>query len=107
MVLISASKTTLGRELTWQFIKENWDGIRAKFTAGPLLQNLIKQVTHDFATQQNKDDLEEFFSKNKNAWIDKSVQQVLESITVNVAWLKRDSQAIREYLSSQATFVMK
>ncbi|CAH1105398.1 unnamed protein product [Psylliodes chrysocephalus] len=107
LVLISASKTTLGRELTWQFIKENWDGIRAKFTAGPLLQNLIKQVTHDFATQQNKDDLEEFFSKNKNAWIDKSVQQVLESITVNVAWLKRDSQAIREYLSSQATFVMK
>ncbi|XP_072390828.1 puromycin-sensitive aminopeptidase-like isoform X1 [Diabrotica undecimpunctata] len=99
-VLIAAAQTKLGRDLTWNYIKENWNIITQRFTAATLLQNLIKRVTQDFAEESKKKDIQHFFTNKKNSWIERCVQQVLESNDVNIAWIKKDSEAIKKYLSS-------
>ncbi|CAG9856112.1 unnamed protein product [Phyllotreta striolata] len=100
LVLIAASQTAAGRELTWEFIKDNWETIAKKFTAGSLLQNLIKEVAGKFASERKLGELEEFFGKTSNCWIDKAVQQVLENVGISSAWLRRDAEIIKHYFSS-------
>ena len=62
---------------------------------------MCKNVTENFATQQDYDDVKKFFEVNPVPVAARSIQQGLESIQVNAAWLSRDKPNLSKFLSSQ------
>ncbi|CAH1959838.1 unnamed protein product [Acanthoscelides obtectus] len=98
-VIAAVAISTKGSEMAWQFFKDHWDEISERFS-GYLLNRLIKYLTENFASEAMAKDVEEFFTHHKAPGCERIVQQSVETILLNAAWLKRDSEDIRKYLSS-------
>ncbi|KZC12138.1 Puromycin-sensitive aminopeptidase [Dufourea novaeangliae] len=89
--IMSVSMTYKGRLMAWEFVKKNWQSLRDRYGGGYLLSRLVKVITEHFVTEEQAKDVEKFFE----------VQQSLESIRLNVAWLDRDLDSIKEFLTTQ------
>lgn len=69
------------------------------FQGGFLLARLVKFTTENFASEDKAQEVEEFFGKHKFPGTERTVQQSLETIRLNEAWLKRDESSIRAFLT--------
>uniref|UniRef100_A0A8D8Y0U5 Aminopeptidase n=2 Tax=Cacopsylla melanoneura TaxID=428564 RepID=A0A8D8Y0U5_9HEMI len=98
-VIISAAQSKAGRELAWEFLKKHYSTFTERYK-GALLGRLVKHTTENFASESRAQELVEFFAQNPTPWIERTVQQSLETIRLNAEWLKRDGQAVKEFLSS-------
>lgn len=91
--------TRPGRELAWQFLKDHWSELIDRYQGGFLVTRLVK-ITENFATESMAQELEKFFNENNAPGTDRAVQQSIENVRLNAAWLDRDTQAIKTYLKS-------
>jgi puromycin-sensitive aminopeptidase len=55
-------------------------------------------VTEDFASEEKAAEVESYFASNEWPGTERGVQQAVESIRLNAAWLSRDSEAIKNFL---------
>jgi len=94
------TSTKLSSELAWQFVKENWSTIYSRYSSGFLITRLVKSVTENFATKEDFDEVENFFKQNPVPAAQRSLQQALESIQVNTAWLGRNRELLQKELTS-------
>jgi puromycin-sensitive aminopeptidase len=101
-ILIAAcASTPVGRKLTWQFVKTNWDVIVQRFSGGmAMVGAFIKFSVDGFATEEAAADVEEFFKTHKADGTERTIAQCIESIKSNAAWLKRNADDIRKFLES-------
>lgn len=88
-----------GRELAWQFFKDNWSKISERYS-GHLLSRLVKFLTEGFASEKMAMEVENFFETHKSSGTERTIQQAIETIRLNASWLNRDSVAIEKYLKS-------
>lgn len=98
---MSVAMTRVGRELAWQFFKDNWSELMNRYQGGFLLARLVKFTTENFASETMAEEVENFFRDHKSPGTERTVQQSLESIRRNAAWLSRDGEAIKQYLNAQ------
>lgn len=96
-VIMSVGITKKGRELAWRYFKDNWKMFYDRYQGGFLLNRLVK-ITENFATEEKAAEIEKFFEERSSAGIERALQQSVESIRLNSAWLKRDSESIKAYL---------
>jgi puromycin-sensitive aminopeptidase len=66
-----------------------------------LLSRLVKYLTENFASEEMADEVQSFFSKHEFPGTERTVQQSIETIRLNAAWLKRDLAALKKYLTDQ------
>ena len=127
----------LGREIVWNYFKENHTVFKDKYGSGSLLSRLVKVIvaedgnrrqislitikkqksslindrlplpqkkatTENFASEERLQDVSAFFEANPIPSAERTVQQSLESIKANADWLSRDSQIIKNYLTSSS-----
>ncbi|XP_018320972.2 puromycin-sensitive aminopeptidase [Agrilus planipennis] len=100
-VIMSVSMTVKGRDLAWQFFKDNWKVLVDRYQGGFLLARLVKFTTENFVTEEKAQEVDNFFKEHKCPGTERSVQQAVETIRLNSAWLARDTDAIRQYLAAQ------
>lgn len=86
-----------GRDLAWDFVKENWTKIEEKFRGGHLFSRFIKPAVY-FVDRQKAKELEDFFKKHSSSGLERTIAQVLEQIYANSQWLARDSRKIGSFL---------
>lgn len=67
---------------------------------GFLLSRLIKYLTENFATEEKAQEVEQFFKEHQFPGTERTVGQSLETIRLNVDWLRRDLDSIKAYLDS-------
>jgi len=94
------TSTKLSSDMAWQFVKDNWTTIHSRYSSGFLIARLCKSIAENFATLEDAEDVESFFKKNPVPAAQRSIQQALESIHVNAAWLKRDQEHLKKHLTS-------
>ncbi|XP_053994553.1 puromycin-sensitive aminopeptidase isoform X1 [Hylaeus volcanicus] len=99
--IMSVSMTYKGRIMAWDFFKRNWETLRDRYGGGFLMSRLVKVITENFVTEEQAKDVEEFFKDHPTPGTERTVQQSVESIRLNVAWLARDIESIKEYLTTQ------
>jgi len=99
-IIISVGMSKTGREIAWQFFKDNKDFFKERYPGGGLISRLVKYVTEDFVTEEMAAEVEKFFTENSFAGTERTVQQSIESIRLNAAWLQRDEHSLREHLQS-------
>ncbi|KYB28321.1 Puromycin-sensitive aminopeptidase-like Protein [Tribolium castaneum] len=89
----------VGRDLAWRFFVDNWSLFNDRYK-GYLLTRLVKFVAENFASEESAKEVEEFFKTHDISGTERTVQQAVETIRLNAAWLKRDTNAIKNYLTS-------
>ncbi|XP_014243033.1 puromycin-sensitive aminopeptidase [Cimex lectularius] len=97
-VVISVAMTKVGRELAWEFLKTNWVELLNRYEGGFLLPRLVKHTMEDFASEEMAKEIEDFFANKDTSAAERSIQQSVETILLNAAWLKRDIEDIQMFL---------
>jgi len=88
-----------GRELAWQFVRENWERICQRCGGNKhSLPRLISSTTSNFVTVEKAVEIEEFFARNLVPAAARTIRQSIESIHSNAEWLERDGRIIEKWL---------
>ncbi|KAG9511390.1 Puromycin-sensitive aminopeptidase, partial [Fragariocoptes setiger] len=101
-VIISVAMTKHGRDSAWSLLKEKKEEFISRYESGFLIARLVKYLTENFASEEKAAEVSEFFEKNNFPGAERVVQQSLETIRLNAAWLKRDSASIKDFLSESS-----
>ncbi|KYN42922.1 Puromycin-sensitive aminopeptidase [Trachymyrmex septentrionalis] len=99
--IMSVSLSYKGRLMAWNFFKEKWKTLLDRYEGGFLLARLVKFTTENFVTEEQAKDVESFFEGHPTPGTERTVQQCVESIRLNAAWLNREKDSIRKYLTTQ------
>uniref|UniRef100_S4PRY9 Aminopeptidase n=1 Tax=Pararge aegeria TaxID=116150 RepID=S4PRY9_9NEOP len=99
-VVVSVAVSRNGRDLAWQFFKDHWQEFMDRYQGGFLLARLVKSTTENFASEACAQDIEEFFRTHHSPGAERSVQQALETVRLNAAWLRRDLASATAYLQA-------
>lgn len=87
-----------GRNMAWEFTKNNWEKLHAMYKGQFLIARLVKTTTENFSDEAMAKDVQEFFEKNRADAAERTVQQSLEQIKQKSDWWKRDGEAITGWL---------
>ncbi|XP_042203152.1 puromycin-sensitive aminopeptidase-like [Homarus americanus] len=98
-VIISVAMTAPGRSAAWAFFKKHHQELVDRYEGGYLVTRLIKYITENFATEEMAAEVETFFRERQIPGTERTVQQSLETIRLNAAWLQRDQDVIKKYLT--------
>ncbi|CRL03424.1 CLUMA_CG016271, isoform A [Clunio marinus] len=103
-VIASVAINPIGRDLSWKFLAENQKVLVDQYQGGFLLTRLVKHLTENFASAEKALEVENFFKTNHFPGTERTVQQSIETIKLNAAWLKRDLANIKEFLKIREIF---
>lgn len=97
-IIISVAQTAPGRTAAWEFFKNNHKELIIRYESGYLLTRLIKYITENFTSEDMETEVDTFFKTHKFPGSERTIQQSLETIRLNCAWLKRDGESIQKFL---------
>ncbi|EDO44762.1 predicted protein [Nematostella vectensis] len=100
-VIAGVTGSVVGRDLAWKFVRDNWETLHERYEGGFLLSRLVKTTTENFASEEKVKEVEEFFSKHSVPAAERTIQQSLENIRLNIAWLSRDAAPTKAWLHSK------
>jgi puromycin-sensitive aminopeptidase len=101
LIIISVWSNYYGKNLAWSFVKKHWHELVKRYGEGShLLQKMVKTASL-FTTAADAKDISHFFKKHEIPTIKRTIEQVLEKINSNIAWLKSQKKAIGNWLIQQ------
>ena len=89
-VITLVAGNTQGRDLAWQFLKDNWPELDRRYGEGGFAIMRLVGIASAFTTLEMHDDVERFFSDNPAPGGARTISQSLERIRLNAAWLERN-----------------
>jgi puromycin-sensitive aminopeptidase len=90
ILVSSVAGNTYGRDLAWEYIKDNWAEFDKRYGAGGFAMMRLVSITGGFSTPEARREVEEFFQRNPVPSATRTIQQSLERIDLNVHWLDRN-----------------
>ena len=90
----------LGRDITWQFFKDNFVLLKERYSSGFLLSRLVKSSTCDLLGEERAREVEQYFIDHPLSGSERNVAQSVETIRLNTAWLERDGQDIENFFKN-------
>jgi puromycin-sensitive aminopeptidase len=98
---VSANVSTkMSSKLAWEFIQENWASIYSRYSSGFILTRLVKSSVEVFSSMDQAKEVEKFFNDHPVPAAQRSLQQGLESIRIRAAWLDRDQESVKGFLTA-------
>ena len=86
-IIQCAARNPIGRNLTWNFIRNNWQQIYTTFGQGSFsLDIIIAESIWHFSSQEDYEEIKEFFDNVQVGSGKQSLQQSLEKIRSNIYW---------------------
>eukprot|EP00092_Neocalanus_flemingeri_P017029 GFUD01018417.1.p1 GENE.GFUD01018417.1~~GFUD01018417.1.p1 ORF type:complete len:864 (-),score=303.30 GFUD01018417.1:270-2861(-) len=86
-----------GRDLSWQFFKDNFVLLSERYQSGFLLSRLVKSCSAGFLCEEKAREVEQFFTEHPLSGSERNVAQAVETIRLNTAWLTRDQADIANF----------
>ncbi|ORE08615.1 hypothetical protein BCV72DRAFT_86089 [Rhizopus microsporus var. microsporus] len=91
------------REILWNFFKQNYDLLYAKFSKSlSLFGSAVRSTVGGFVSYERIADVEAFFADKETKEYARSLQQALETARVNTKWIERDHQTVAEWVHENA-----
>ena len=87
-----------GQDLTWKFLKNNWNLVLKKYGEGGLLLSKLMFILGNHTTLKDLKDAKKFFTKNTAPGAGRTLEQAYERIASNAAWIKDDKKDIKNWL---------
>jgi puromycin-sensitive aminopeptidase len=101
IVVVQAAGNKDGRDLTWQFIKDNWVEFDRRYGKGGFAIMRIVGITGGFTSMERHDEVERFFQENPTPSAARTIQQSLERIRLSVRWLELNRDSIGSWLAAR------
>ncbi len=101
LVIVQAAGNTEGRDLAWEFLKEQWDELDRRYGKGGFAIMRLVSIGAGFASAEREAEVREFFEAHPAPSAARTVQQTLESIRLNTRWTERNLSAVDEWLASR------
>ncbi len=79
-----------GRNLAWEFLKEQWDEFDRRYGGGGFGLMRLVAITNAFSSDAMRDDVAAFFEVHPTPAAERTIRQALERIQLNTAWLGRN-----------------
>ncbi len=98
-VVAGVASNHRGRDLAWQFIKDNWAEFDRRYGAGGFGLMRLVSVCGAFTSQDRLNDVENFFQENPTPAAERTIRQALERIKLNVKWLERNREEVAAWLA--------
>ena len=89
-VVSAVAANNRGRDLAWEFLKEQWDEFDRRYGGGGFGLMRLVAITNSFTTNEKRDDVAAFFEAHPTPAAERTIRQALERIALNVAWLERN-----------------
>ncbi|CAI5476698.1 unnamed protein product [Closterium sp. Yama58-4] len=104
IVFMTMAGNAANREFAWEYFKEHYDTIHARFSsAAALFKRIPALPLKGFATEDKARDAEAFFSAHQVPAAAMELERTLETIRARAAWLARDGDDIVAWLKSKAS----
>ncbi|CAD7003786.1 unnamed protein product [Ceratitis capitata] len=100
-VIVAVAVNPKGRDMAWEFFKDNNQKLLQQYQGSFLLTRLIKYLIENFASEERAVEVENYFKQNQFPGTERTVSQAVETIRLNANWLKRDLDSLTSYLKSQ------
>jgi puromycin-sensitive aminopeptidase len=99
-ILSSLAANPFGRDIWFNSVKSNWPAFVSRYgDGGHSLGRLIKAISAS-PEQKHFKTFKDFFSKNAAPGAKRAIEQVLERMAGNIAWLERDKKALSKFLKN-------
>lgn len=99
-IISSVGGNPIGRDMWLDFIKKKWKTLVSRYgDGGHTLARLVKAISSS-AEEKHLKSFKKFFTTHDAPGAKRAIQQVLERLEGNVAWLKRDEKVIHNFLST-------
>ena len=87
---------------SWEFVQENWKFFYERYYRGSisLLSRVVSFSTQEFSQSGDADAVERFFADKDVSSINRTVQQSLEKIRSNSAWLTVNKDNVAQWLAN-------
>ena len=96
-VVSAVAANNRGRNLAWEFLKEQWDEFDRRYGGGGFGLMRLVAITNAFTTNEQRNDVEAFFEAHPTPAAERTIRQALERIALNVAWLDRNRDELTLY----------
>ncbi|CAI5975967.1 unnamed protein product [Closterium sp. NIES-65] len=104
IVFMTMAGNADNREYAWEYFKEHFDAIHARFaSAAALFARIPALPLKGFATEDKARDAEAFFAAHPVPAAAMELDRTLETIRARAAWLARDGDDIVSWLKSKAS----
>ncbi len=101
IVLIQASVKRQGRDMVWDFVKQNWAELDRRYGKGGFAVMRLVETTGRFTTAARAQEVEAFFAEHPAPSAARTIQQSLERIRLNERWLQQNAAPIGEWLAAR------
>ncbi len=101
-ILSSVGANPLGRDIWLSFVQKNWKTLVHRYgDGGHTLARLVKAIGGS-AEEKHLKSYKKFFTTHEAPGAKRAVQQVIERLEGNVAWLRRDGKKIEKFLGNNS-----
>jgi aminopeptidase N len=98
-VAIPLSKNAKAKREFWNYLKDNFDAIYERLNANEVVfERFIKFTLGRFASKEAHDEIKEFFKDKDTHSYFRALEQVLDGISANAAWVERDTADVDAFL---------
>ncbi|MCZ6867497.1 MAG: M1 family metallopeptidase [Chloroflexi bacterium] len=101
-LVTSVAANQRGRDMAWEFIKDNWPEFNRRFGGGGFAIMRLVGITGGFTSLDHASDVEGFFQKNPTPSANRTIQQSLERIRLNAKWLEANGKELAGWFSRRA-----
>ncbi|MFA6392596.1 MAG: M1 family metallopeptidase [Candidatus Paceibacterota bacterium] len=98
-IIVAVWQNSIGKDITWKFIKSNWKIIVKKFGEGGHFLSRVLSPLGTHTKEKDYKDIKNFFAKNVAPGSARTLLQSYERIESNIAWLKDDKASIKSWLT--------
>lgn len=99
--LVSLTIDVEGSKLLWDWMRNNFDAIYAKFPpATGMFGHIVESCAGSMPTKQRLNEIDEFFSTKDTKGYGKSINILKDRIQSRVSWLERDVDDVNEWLKA-------
>ena len=100
-VIAGVASGRRGRDLAWQFMKSNWPELDRRYGKGGFALMRLVHVASRFTSPDMLVDIEQFFGSHPPAGAERTLQQALEQVRLNIAWLDANHQQLADWFAQR------
>ncbi len=99
-ILSGVGANPFGRDIWWNFVRKNWKLLSSRYGEGiHALGRMLKAISMS-PESRHLASFKNFFKTHGTAGAERSVEQVIEKLESNAAWLSRDKKEISSFLKN-------
>jgi puromycin-sensitive aminopeptidase len=101
IAVASVARNRFGRDLAWEFLKSNWDEFDRRYGQGGFAITSLVAITGAFTDLVKAQEVEDFFKAHSAPSAARTIQQSIERIRLNHAWIQLNDSGLAEWFSKQ------